>query len=205
MMPENKHAESHEYYRTVLDAIPSPVFVVGEDVRIVDMNAAASRMLGSELKVALGRRAGEAIRCFHSTEAEEGCGRGPHCRECVVRNSANRSFDGEKVAREKVRMQLVTEDGIRPVHLLVTTAPFRYDDQSLVLVILEDISELTEMRELIPVCSWCGKIRDDESYWKTIEAYLEKQLDARITHGICPECAEELRQGSTRTPVIVGD
>jgi len=37
----------------------------------------------------------------------------------------------------------------------------------------------------------CKKIRDDEGYWNQVEAYIQKNSDARFSHGICKECAEK--------------
>ena len=41
---------------------------------------------------------------------------------------------------------------------------------------------------LLPICSWCKKVRDDHGYWKAVEAYIEEYSNAEVTHGICPEC-----------------
>jgi hypothetical protein len=45
---------------------------------------------------------------------------------------------------------------------------------------------------LLPICSSCKKIRDDRGYWNRLEIYLQAHSDARLTHGICPECADQL-------------
>ncbi len=44
---------------------------------------------------------------------------------------------------------------------------------------------------LLPICSYCKKIRDDNGYWNRIEAYIEKHSNAEFSHSICKECAEE--------------
>ncbi len=41
---------------------------------------------------------------------------------------------------------------------------------------------------LIPICSGCKKIRDDQGYWKQVESYICEHTDARFSHGICPDC-----------------
>jgi hypothetical protein len=43
----------------------------------------------------------------------------------------------------------------------------------------------------IPMCAWCKKIRDKNGDWITLEFYLDKYLDAKITHGICSECSKK--------------
>lgn len=48
--------------------------------------------------------------------------------------------------------------------------------------------ELQTLRELLPICSWCKKVRDDQGYWQQVEGYLTDRDIAHFTHGICPSC-----------------
>ncbi len=184
--------EMGELAGTVLDAVPSPIFVVDEDVRIIGFNRAASKMLAQEPELVIRRRAGELLHCVHSTEALEGCGRAEFCKDCIVRNSVNKSVRGHEVVRQRAGMELVKGDKVANIYLLVTTAPFKYQEQMFVLLILEDISELMEMKSLIPICSNCKNIWIDESHWQSVERYLKEHLDLNFTHGICPECTKKL-------------
>jgi hypothetical protein len=59
------------------------------------------------------------------------------------------------------------------------------------MVILEDVSELNTLRELVPVCAGCKKIRNDRDYWEQMEHYLSRHLDVKFTHGMCPDCLEK--------------
>ncbi len=47
-------------------------------------------------------------------------------------------------------------------------------------------------KNLIPICSWCKKIRSDTDCWENIEIYLTKAGFGVFTHGMCPECAEKI-------------
>ena len=53
------------------------------------------------------------------------------------------------------------------------------------------ISEIKVLRGLLPVCSLCKKIREDDGSWCPIERYVSARSDARFTHTFCPECAAE--------------
>lgn len=44
---------------------------------------------------------------------------------------------------------------------------------------------------MLPVCSYCKKIRDDKGYWNQIEDYIKKHSEVDFSHSICPECAEK--------------
>ena len=54
------------------------------------------------------------------------------------------------------------------------------------------LSEIKNLSGLLPICSNCKKIRDDRGYWNQIEAYIRDHSDAEFSHGICPDCVEEL-------------
>ena len=185
----------------LLDATPIPVLVVNPDVKILYFNPAASKLVGSNAEVVIQRRAGEILHCIHSTEALEGCGYSPFCPDCIIRNSVNQSLTGQKVSRKLQKMELLQNNNVVEIYLLVTTTPFQYGKEQLVLVLLEDVSELRALRRLIPICSRCKKVRDDQEYWHHVEEYLKEQLDVDFTHSICPECADELYPGISKEGV----
>ncbi len=54
------------------------------------------------------------------------------------------------------------------------------------------LSEVKTLKGLIPICSACKKIRDDQGYWNTLEAYLQKYSEASFSHGLCTECMKKL-------------
>jgi len=54
--------------------------------------------------------------------------------------------------------------------------------------------EVKKLKGLLPLCSWCKKIRDDNGYWHQLESYIASQTKAVVTHGICPECAERVNK-----------
>jgi len=50
------------------------------------------------------------------------------------------------------------------------------------------LNEINTLRGIIPICSYCKKIRDDKGYWNQLEAYLHSHSDAEFSHGACPDC-----------------
>lgn len=52
------------------------------------------------------------------------------------------------------------------------------------------LDEVKTLSGLLPICSHCKKIRDDNGYWNSLEKYLYEHTDALLSHGICPECAQ---------------
>ncbi|MEI7728812.1 MAG: response regulator [Verrucomicrobiota bacterium] len=57
------------------------------------------------------------------------------------------------------------------------------------------LDEVSTLRGLIPICSACKKIRDDQGYWNQIEQYIQRHTGAKFTHGICPDCIKKYFPG----------
>jgi hypothetical protein len=66
------------------------------------------------------------------------------------------------------------------------------------------------LQGLLPICSYCKKIRDDEGYWQQVERYIAARSEADFSHGMCPDCgiqhfpdfvAEPAAKASTRNPL----
>lgn len=56
------------------------------------------------------------------------------------------------------------------------------------------LARVHTLEGLLPICSWCKRIRNDQNYWEQLESYLTEHSQATFTHGICPECCEKLRK-----------
>jgi hypothetical protein len=52
----------------------------------------------------------------------------------------------------------------------------------------ENERRVTQLEKLLPICSYCKKIRDKNNGWHVIETYIEERTDSQFSHGICPEC-----------------
>lgn len=50
------------------------------------------------------------------------------------------------------------------------------------------LSKVKQLRGLLPICSYCKRIRSDENYWEQVERYISNHADVEFTHGICPPC-----------------
>jgi len=55
----------------------------------------------------------------------------------------------------------------------------------------QSLQEIQTLRGLLPICSWCKKIRDDEGLWQQTEDYIAGHSAASFTHGVCPDCAKK--------------
>lgn len=67
------------------------------------------------------------------------------------------------------------------------------ENASLVTELRESLANVKTLAALVPVCSWCRKLRSDEGFWTGLEEYLATHADAQVTHGICPDCETHVR------------
>ncbi|MGA2961061.1 MAG: PAS domain-containing protein [Candidatus Korobacteraceae bacterium] len=179
------------YYRTILNSIPIPVFVVDSDVRIRDLNDAAIRFCGQGKDALYRQSGGEVLHCVHSQDVPEGCGRAPFCQNCVIRGSVTTCLQGQKVSRKRTKIEFVEGASRKPMDLLVTVSPMPDSGEPLALLMIEDVTELFNLRALVPICMKCKKIRDDEQYWHEVEQYFHDQVGVDFSHGICPACVKQ--------------
>jgi uncharacterized phage infection (PIP) family protein YhgE len=57
----------------------------------------------------------------------------------------------------------------------------------------EALKKVRELSGLLPVCSHCKKVRDDQGYWSELADYLSDHADVMVSHSICPQCSKKLR------------
>ncbi len=77
--------------------------------------------------------------------------------------------------------------------------PVRQDGRLVAaLLIAHDITDLKaaererdQMRRLLPVCAWCDRIQGEDAEWQSIEVYLKREQGTDVSHGLCPNCAED--------------
>lgn len=50
------------------------------------------------------------------------------------------------------------------------------------------LAEVRTLQAILPICSYCKKVRDDENYWHSVEGYIQTHTDTQFSHGICPSC-----------------
>ena len=183
----------HLTYRNLLDALPIPVFLVDGDIRIVDLNQAAADFCDGKKGDLRMRWGGEVLHCLHATDVPEGCGGGPSCSSCVIRGVVMTCLAGSAVRRRRFRMDIVQDEQRSKLELLLTASPMTDPDPAeLALLMIEDITEVSTLKDIIPICMNCKKIRDDDKLWQDVDAYFHRYVGVDFSHGICPACRLQL-------------
>ena len=187
--------------RTIFDAIPTAIFVVNDDVQIQKLNGAAVQFCGQDERTVYKKRGGDILQCLHATDVPEGCGRGPACRNCVIRNSVTRSLEGKQSAARRINLHVKQGSSFQDLALLITTSPLpSRNGERLAVLMVEDITEITTLRSIIPICMKCKKIRDDQQYWKSVDDYFHEHAGVDFTHGLCPDCIYEVYPAANPNP-----
>jgi PAS domain-containing protein len=128
------------FHRVVFDAVPIPVFVVDNDVTVLEYNAAAAQFLGGQKHFLLRRRGGDVLHCVHSSDSAEGCGRGLACPDCIIRKSVRAAARGRRVTRRWAELDLVKGGRAKQVKVRLSCQPFKHEGHAYVLLMFEGLN-----------------------------------------------------------------
>jgi hypothetical protein len=68
-----------------------------------------------------------------------------------------------------------------------------FKNAQLILELQEALAEARTLSGLLPICATCKKIRDDAGYWHQVEVYICEHAEVDFSHGLCPECNQDLK------------
>lgn len=183
----------------ILNALNKPFLVIDRSYHIVTANSAACRSFCLSIDKIVGQN------CFKVTHGIDS-----PCwltqKHCPV-----------KVAFELREKTSVIHQHIHAgkVFLEEVIAFPIFDDQGEVKFIVEELNDVTELiqskeiiehlkkeidtlRGIIPICSSCKNVRNDNGYWQQVEAYIRDRSEAEFSHSICPDCIEKLYPGFSK-------
>ncbi|MCF7805281.1 MAG: PAS domain S-box protein [Candidatus Marinimicrobia bacterium] len=115
-------------------------------------------------------------------------------------------WEGEMINRRKDGSLYTEEQTITPVidgsgniinyiaikHDVSARKQAEAEREKLITQLEDSLAKIKTLRGLIPICSNCKKIRDDEGYWHQVEEYVRDHSDAEFSHGICTDCAQSI-------------
>jgi DNA-binding response OmpR family regulator len=65
----------------------------------------------------------------------------------------------------------------------------------------EALREVKRLQGLLPICSYCKKVRNEANYWEQVESYFSSHSDLDFTHSICPSCTDKMLKELEETPL----
>jgi PAS domain S-box-containing protein len=63
--------------------------------------------------------------------------------------------------------------------------------ERLVGELTQALAEVKTLQAILPICSYCRKVRDDQNYWHSVEEYVAKHIGSQFSHSICPSCMDK--------------
>ncbi len=146
------HREAETLLAAVYQNAPVLILLVNRDRRILQINGAACDFTGKPASEMTGHAFGQALRCLNSLDDPLGCGYGPSCADCAVRDAV---LDTLETGRSHHQLEAVlpfeVEGDRKPLALLVSTTRIGHMGEPVVLVTILDITERSaasdELRE----------------------------------------------------------
>jgi PAS domain S-box-containing protein len=214
---ERKRAEealkgSEQRLADIIDFLPDATLVIDREGKIIAWNHAMEAMLGVKAKDMLGKGNCEYAIPFYGE-------RRPILIDLVTQ--PQEEIDKRYAHMEKRPGGVLMGESYIPnlkggeFYFFGAAAPL-YDQKGNLVGAIECIRDITERKRLeeereklirelqdalaniktlhglLPICSYCKKIRDDKGYWNRIESYIQDHSGAEFTHGMCPECLKKL-------------
>jgi sigma-B regulation protein RsbU (phosphoserine phosphatase) len=59
------------------------------------------------------------------------------------------------------------------------------------------LTRVKQLQGLLPICSYCKKVRDDQNYWQQVDSYISKHTEVEFSHSICPTCFDSVMEKSS--------
>ena len=188
---ENKVSEQERFLHTILDTIQDYISVVTPDLKIIKVNKALQTLFPNQ--EIIGEKCYEV---YHN--------RKKRCKECAVKKSIKAKklvksetkyidTDNKTVMIEHFAFPMLDADGnviavVEYVRNITKRKNAEKKQNTLIKKLNKAISEIKTLKGILPLCSYCKKIRDDKGYWEQVDTYIHENTDADISHGICPDC-----------------
>ncbi len=180
----------------LVEKMSDGLVVLDEQDRVVDLNPAARALFAGSASM-IGRRLSPEMGPLGAALRELRA-RGDEHREVSLPGEPDVCFDLRTVmlvdrAGEATGCLLVIRDMTEHRRLEI-------EREELIAELRAALADVKTLSGLLPICSSCKKIRDDQGYWMTLERYLTEHSSAQFSHGLCDECARRLYPGLTDGP-----
>jgi len=171
----------------IFDDMDDSVIVIDKRMRIIDINPAAESTLSCDRTAVIGQSihdlslAGEKGLLGSYFNSEES-------RDEFSINGMVFDTSVSRLARKRGQSNgwlLVMRD-------ISKRRQMEEEQKKLISDLQAAYNKVNTLSGLLPICANCKKIRDDKGYWHTVEVYVRDHSNAEFSHGICPDCLQEL-------------
>ena len=113
-----------------------------------------------------------------------------HIRRAIEKQQAQETIARDNMELEKMYNHLKIVNA-ELFHEVAERKHAEEEKEKLIIELKKSLAKIKTLSGLLPICSWCKKIRDDAGYWQQLESYIGNHSDAEFSHGICPDCLKE--------------
>lgn len=193
--------KSEKYLRDITASLGEGVYVLNENGETTFMNPEAEALLGWTEKELIHKNIHDIV---HNRKVD---GTPLLFEDCDMRNviqTGNKFHSTEELFIKKdgtsfpvsVHSMPLMEDG----KIVASVTAFRdisvrkqweREREKMIADLQKALSEIKTLHGILPICSFCKKIRDDKGAWQHLETYISVHTDADFSHGLCKECAKK--------------
>lgn len=192
LVTEQRLQDEVEYRKLLVEENRDGIVIVGPGGEVVEANRRFAEMLGYSREEVLGLKVWDWDAVFSREQIREfldACDSTGHHME-----TQHRRRDGEVIDVDLSNSGMVYRDRKHVFCIcrdITEKKRAEREKEQLIRQLSESLAEIKTLRGILPVCSYCKKVRDDRGYWEQVDVYLQKHSDADVSHGICPGCLAE--------------
>ncbi len=187
--------ESEKKYRTLVENIDVGVTIIDPDLNIIFANNTVGKWFDKSSEEFIGKK------CYQEFEKKsQPCSNCPGLKvletgqPCEIESEGVREDGSRFTVRDKA-FPIYGEHGkiigFNEIVEDITERKKAEEERENLLTKLQNaISEIKTLRGILPICSFCKKIRDDKGYWNQVEVYVREHTEVDFTHSLCPECVK---------------
>lgn len=199
-LAEERLARSEAYFRALIEQASDAVTVLEPDGTIRYLSPAIRRILGRAPDELVGTPLVDLVHpddqariasdvAAWPTAPEEAAGSTPARFRARHRDGSWRTLEGTG----RISFDDPTVKGVvGSVRDVTDRVAVEEERERLIGELRAALDQVKMLEGLLPICSSCKRVRDDQGYWTQIESYLAAHSQAEFSHGICPRCAKDL-------------
>lgn len=174
----------------LMDNLRDGVMVIDTQGRVVDLNRRLEELLDTGREPVVGGPARQVLSRWSELDVLLGDDASLPATAILVDENRQRAFE----------VSVFPLDGPHgaPAGRMLTVRDVSASHQAekereqLIVELRAALAKVKKLSGLLPICSHCKKIRDDQGYWHHVETYVSTHTDADFSHSLCPSCIREL-------------
>ena len=164
------------FLKTLLESIPCSVLVVDKNLAIQTINDFLGRNFDIEISSIVNKDSdiGDVLHCFSPADGHKVCGLKAACSNCQILGLIHEALNGDQIHRKKIKIKIWSGEKLQDIFVLVSAAPIVYDNERFAIILIEDITELTNLRRQTKMQSmFAGLVGQNKKMLDLFEAIEE--------------------------------